>query len=485
VNGIRSPWSLRRRLVLGIVVLLALLSLVIGAVSVFTLRQSLLARLDGQLSAAMNRVETFIPSSGNLDPDRPPGVGDAQGAGTLGFVVHNGVILSPLYFDDEARLRSLSDRQQKVLTSIASRTPVTVQLGGDLGTYRVVTARTVFGDGLIVGLPMREVDATTGQLLAIILGVSALGLLLAGLAGTLVIRIALRPLEGVVTTATRVSDLRLDRGEVALAERVADADSSTEVGRVGLALNRLLEHVAEALAARQESENRVRRFVADASHELRTPLASIRGYSELTRRAALTEAAEHPLPGDLTTALARIESESIRMTALVEELLLLARLDEGTELRLESVDLAALASDAVADARVGGPDHDWRWEAPGPVTVTGDPARLYQAIANLLANARVHTPAGTTVVTTVATDGDRAVVEVSDDGPGIPPELLPDLFERFARGDGSRSRAAGSTGLGLAIVKAIVEAHGGETTVTSEPGRTRFSIVLPLAPLVG
>lgn len=468
--------TLRSRLVWGIVALLAILSIVIGAVSVLMLRQALTARLDEQLDSAMHRVETFLPRYQANDPSSAPSVGDAQGAGTLGLIVRDGVILGPQYFDENANLQVLTESQQRALVGIRSATPVTIDLGGALGSYRVVTAGTVFGDMLVVGLPMREVDATTWQLTGIVGIVALAGLGLAALIGTLFVRFALRPLDGVVATATRVSELTLDRGEVALAERVpeADVDSATEVGRVGAALNRMLEHVAGALAARQASENRVRRFVADASHELRTPLASIRGYSELTRRTG------HEVPEDIATALSRIESESVRMTMLVEELLLLARLDEGSELRMEQVALARLVADAVSDARVSGPGHDWvLLGGDREVLVAGDSARLQQAVSNLLANARVHTPEGTTVTTTIAPGGGRVVVTVADDGPGIPEELLPNLFERFVRGDGSRSRVTGGSGLGLAISRAIVEAHGGSLAVTSEPGDTRFSLVLP------
>lgn len=474
--SVRAPWSLRRRLVLGIVALLALLSIVIGAVSVLTLRQTLTDRLDTQLFAAMKRSQTFLPQLGIAPPDQPPGTGDAQSAGTLGLIVRDGRIPVPQYLDDGANLRSLTLDQQRTLLAVTDTRPVTVQLGGTLGSYRVVTAAITGGYELIAGLPLREVDATTGQLLAIIAAVAAIGIALAAAIGAFVVRVALRPLEGVVATATRVAELKLDRGEVALAERVPLADSSTEVGQVGTALNRLLEHVAAALSARQASENRVRQFVADASHELRTPLASIRGYSELTRRSGRT------LPPDITKSLSRIESESIRMTALVEELLLLARLDEGTELRSESVDLGAVIADAVSDARASSTEHRWVLDpSPAPVEVVGDPARIHQAVSNLLTNARVHTPAGTIVTTAIENAGESAIVTVTDDGPGIDPELLPALFERFVRGDGSRSRTAGSTGLGLAIVKAIVQAHGGAVTVNSVPGNTRFTVTLPVA----
>jgi two-component system OmpR family sensor kinase len=269
----------------------------------------------------------------------------------------------------------------------------------------------------------------------------------------------------------------LDRGEVALSIRVppADTDPRTEVGQVGSALNRLLGHVSAALAARHESEMRVRQFVADASHELRTPLAAIRGYAEVTRHS------RDAVPPDVAHALRRVESETVRMTALVEDLLLLARLDAGRPLAAEPVDLTVLIVDAVSDAHVAGPRHRWRLNLPDdPVTVTGDAARLHQVLANLLANARAHTPPGTTVTTTLTSSDGTAVVMVTDDGPGIPPDLLPELFERFARGDTSRSRAAGSTGLGLAIVFAVVEAHHGAAAVESRPGHTAFTVTIPL-----
>jgi two-component system OmpR family sensor kinase len=264
---------------------------------------------------------------------------------------------------------------------------------------------------------------------------------------------------------------------VAIAERVPDVDTDTrtEVGQVGAAFNHMLDHVQSALTARQASESKVRQFVADASHELRTPLASIRGYSELTRRSP------HELPEDTRHALARIESESIRMSALVDELLLLARLDSGVDLRRDEVDLNRLLIDAVADAHAAGSDHEWELDLPEtPITGIGDQARLHQTVVNLLTNARVHTPPGTLVSVAGGIDDGQAVISVADNGPGIDPALLPTLFERFVRGDSSRSRAAGSTGLGLAIVRAVVERHGGTVDVTSSPAGTRFELRLPL-----
>jgi two-component system OmpR family sensor kinase len=270
----------------------------------------------------------------------------------------------------------------------------------------------------------------------------------------------------------------LERGEVALGPLVSerDADPRTEAGQVGAALNRLLGSVDAALNARHASETRVRQFVADASHELRTPLAAIRGYAELTRRH------RSELPVDTAYAMTRVESEAARMTSLVEDLLLLARLDAGRPLERVPVDVTSLVVDAVSDAHAVSQDHQWELDLPSePVEVEGDPERLHQAVANLLTNARTHTPAGTHVSVRIRRERNDCVISVVDDGPGIPPDLLPDVFERFARGDSSRSRAAGSTGLGLAIVSAIVAAHAGRVSVESRPGRTEFVLRLPIS----
>src|SRR5262249_46973424 len=264
-------------------------------------------------------------------------------------------------------------------------------------------------------------------------------LVVAGWAGALIVRGTLRPLRRVAATATRVSELRLDRGEVQLAQRVPerDTDPNTEVGQVGNALNRMLDHVGSALEARHASEMQVRQFVADASHELRPPLAAIRGYAELSRRSRA------PISGEIAHVLGRVESEAKRMTGLVEDLLLLARLDAGRPLAHDPVDLTMLVVDAVSDAHAAGPRPFWQLDLrEEPVTVVGDQQRLHQVLANLLANARTHTPEGTTVTVAVSATTDFAVLQVIDFGPGIPEELQPHIFERFARGDSSRSRAA-------------------------------------------
>jgi two-component system OmpR family sensor kinase len=478
-------WSLRRRLVVGIVALLAVVSVVVGVLSVLALRQTLVARLDEQVQDAVARTAGPGQPVPHDDADEP-----GNRIGTLIVRVHDGEVVRAEYAADDGTDIELTTAQieQLLALELGDGRAVTVRLG-DLGEFRVAARATPLGadpggasgDTVIAGLPTGELNATTANLAAIFALVTVVALGVAALAGTQVVRVALLPLGRVTATARRVAELPLARGQVALADRVADDDPNTEVGQVGAAFNRMLEHVESSLVVRQASEEKVRQFVADASHELRTPLASIRGYSELTRRSG------HELPEDIVYALSRIESESVRMTSLVEELLLLARLDAGQEVVTGDVDLVPLLADAVSDARAATPDHDWRVEAGSdPVSVTGDPNRLHQVLSNLLANARLHTPAGTLVTATLEVDDEtrEAVVTIADDGPGIPAELLPVIFERFARGDGSRTRATGGTGLGLAIVAAVVEAHHGTVNVTSRAGDTRFVVRLPLASAV-
>jgi two-component system OmpR family sensor kinase len=482
LNRLLSGWSLRRRLLVGVVSLLALVCLVIGVVSTLAVRQALTGQLDRQLTAAANR--TAGP------PGRGPGhgtdlIGPGQPVDTVAALVRGGQFVqadilmgSPNTFATEA---ALTDAERGPLLPVpADGNPHTVSLGGDLGEYRVIAiARQNYGvtDVVITGLPLDPVQETIWELVLIESTVAGAALILAVLAGAFVVRGSLRPLRRVVATARRVSELPLAHGEVDLSVRVPDADTDqrTEVGQVGAALNRMLGHVADALAVRHASETRVRQFVADASHELRTPLAAIRGYAELTRRGRDT------VPTDVAHALGRIESESARMTTLVDDLLLLARLDSGRPLEAEPVELSGLVVDTVNDAHAAGRDHVWRLDLPdAPVTITGDGPRLHQVLANLLANARTHTPPGTVVTTSLAVARDGyAAVSVTDNGPGIPDSIQPEIFERFARADTSRSRAAGSTGLGLAIVDAVVEAHHGTVDVVSRPGHTVFTVRLP------
>ena len=460
------------------------------------------------------------------------------------------------YIDDDGRYQELTRAECEALLSLeANGRPVTVDIGS-LGSYRVLAAKDAeTGDIVITGLSMKVDNALVRTQLLIEGAIAVAGTLVVALAGRVMVRSSLAPLARVACTAERVASQPLAHGEVSIDERVPEADlgSSLEVGQVGSALNTLLGHVDEALTARQRSETQVRQFVADASHELRTPLASIRGYAELIAR----EGADAALPEEAVHALDRVHSESLRMTRLVEDLLLLARLDAGRELRHDEVDLVGILLDAVSDAHAAGPDHTWDLDLavldapadlseneledfePEPPLVLGDEARLRQVMVNLLANARVHTPAGSHVTVTLtrrsaagADDGPRdgagteasagppagartstgfsaragapggpparavrggeeLVITIADDGPGIDPEVRSRMFERFARGDASRERRTGSTGLGMSIALAIIQSHGGTLTVDSQqapegspedaPHGTAFTVTLPAA----
>ena len=531
------PRSLRTRLVVGVLGLVLIMAAVMSSFSTVSLRHTLMARTDSQLMAAAQRAAdkrhdltqeakkasdeaaqegTEKPGgqpdgAGGADGDPgkqgvPPGLDAAgQSTGTLTLITAQTSASSSeaaAYIDKDGHYASISKEDCRLLLSEATEDhPVTVHLH-HLGTYRVVATRDeASGSTVITGLSLEGDKALIRTQLLIELAVALVGALVVALAGRAMVRSSLAPLERVARTAHRVASQPLERGEVSIEDRVekADLDSSAEVGQVGGALNTLLGHVESALTARQRSETQVRQFVADASHELRTPLASIRGYTELIRR----EGADANLPEEATYALERVHSESVRMTALVEDLLLLARLDAGRELRREEVDLVGLLVDTVADARAAGPDHDWQLDLavleppadatpeeaedflPEPPLVIGDEARLRQVVVNLLANARVHTPAGSHVTTTLAREGDTLIVRIQDDGPGIAPDVRDRLFERFARGDSSRERRTGSTGLGMSIALAIVQSHGGSIDVASstapEDHGTTFSVRLPAA----
>ena len=485
----RTPrvWSLRFRLLVGQVVVLAVVCVGITAATELALRHHLLKQLDQQLGGASYRSALMYPEKPGWrhEPHSYPRPGpgprflDAPGqpAGMVAAVVSDGKTIDAGYLTSSGSRAALTPTAQNQLEHIAeSRAAVTVNLDG-LGRYRVVAAPSRSGgDVIVTGLSMSNVDATMFRMLVIFAVVTLIALVAATTAGIVIIRRALAPLRRVAQTASKVADLPLDRGEVELPVRVPESDANpyTEVGQLGSALNRMLDHIVAALSARQASETRVRQFVADASHELRTPLAAIRGYTELTQRMGDD-------PDAVAHAMSRVASETERITRLVEDLLLLARLDSGRPLEREQVDLSRLAVDAVSDAHVAGPDHQWELDLPEePVVVPGDAARLHQVVTNLLANARVHTGAGTVVTTRLSTEPTYSVLQVIDNGPGIPKSLQSEVFERFARGDTSRSRKGGSTGLGLAIASAVVKAHHGTIAVKSSPGHTEFTVRLPL-----
>ena len=525
--AVLSLRTISGKLIVGLVVLLGAASIIVSVVTAQSLNNSLLSSLNTELQAASMRWQNCVlPPQGNhadAYTDTDPGLncyGQATGTFQAKLTGHTfanvGVVPGgcQLSAADEKTLLALptappppggqygpGGQGEPGATSLPTHTVTLTSLNGE---YLLTKVQASPDDVLITGLPLATVDNTLNNVENTEHVVFAAVLLLAVVLGAGLIQVSLRPLRRVAATATRVTELPLDSGEVTLPAGVPDTDPRTEVGRVGAAFNRMLFHVERALGRRAASEARLRRFAADASHELRTPLSAIRGYAELALRH------QGPVPEDVTHALRRVQSESARMTVLVDDLLLLARLDAGRPLEREPVDLSRLVIETTSDARVARGDHHWRLDLPDePVMVQGDEHRLHQVMANLLSNAGKHTPAASTVsvalalgatatvtgATTAGTaavqrgvvpSGPRVELSITDDGPGIPPELLPDLFERFTRGDTGRARevsAAGkSTGLGLAIVDAVVAAHGGCITVTSRPGMTRFAILLPLLP---
>ena len=589
------PRTLRGRLTLGLVVLLTVIFAGVGLATAALLRTFLIDRLDQQLAAVGPRYAQSLEHGLTQDPDADT---RAQAPGTFGARAAAGVVTQAGVIDrmTGSVTIALSAADSRALLALPpDGSAHTVRLSG-LEAYRLRAVSGSDGDTLITGLPLEHVEDTLHDLEMTELALFGGAVVLAGVGGGAWVRLALRPLDRVATTAEQVSTLSLASGEVALDVRVPDAggpgdDGRDEVGRVGASLNRMLGHVEDALARRQAVERRLREFAADAGHELRTPLASVRGHAELALRRG----------GDPGHALARIDAEARRMSTIVDDLLLLARLDSGRPLESADVDLTLLVLNAVDDAQAadhgdvraashgyaqaakhggaqaaghgdaqhGGQDgsqsdshdsarsgdqdhaqhdgqddsrsdghdgtqsdawssdqhgcqnrsqsgghddtqvsgqdgaqsdaqtdaqhagpvppsatlHEWRLDLPAdPVVVPGDQHRLAQAIANLVANARVHTPPGTRITVGIAPGPDAVRLTVADTGPGLSAELAARAFDRFTRGDPTRSRASGSTGLGLAITRAIAEAHGGAATVTSVPGRTVFRLVLPLTP---
>lgn len=495
----RRRRSLSTRLVIIVVCLLGALAVAIGAAAAWGLRSYLTGEVDQQLT---RMTQGGGPGGGvrfNGGPDSlVVAWNDTQAGGYVaGFGRESD---TPLSSEAVARVRAE-----------ATTTPQTVQVPG-VGSYRVALVgrppgAVSQGSTVALGLPMGDVEDAVLTLLAWEAVLTVTGLLVAGLAGRALVRRQLAPLREVAATAHRVAQTPMASGAVQPVERVPGAllDSGREVGQVGAALNTLLDHVESSLTARHESELQVRQFVADASHELRTPLATVRGYSELARR--------NPADAHQTrVSLEKVEQESARMSALVEDLLLLARLDQGHGLSREPVDLRALAVESLVDAQVLAPEHHWQLDLGETVhaeqgdpehappdeanntefgVVHGDPVRLHQVVSNLVTNAWRHTPPGTSVTVALRPlpnlDGVRLVI--SDDGPGIDADLVPRVFERFTRADKARTRGRGTashgTGLGLSTVRAIVLAHGGEVSVTSstQPERhgTRFVVDLPAA----
>jgi two-component system, OmpR family, sensor kinase len=475
------PSSLTGRLVATLVAVVLATTLLVAVVTSVVMRDYLNGQLDDQVQKTLQRSAARYaggfpspPAGVEGDGDGPRfGLGDAPGTLNAQFTDDDkpkGDVLT-----DDNHLRQLSTSALRTLKAVPSDGESHVVSLPGVGSFRVRAA----GDStakLVAGQSTRRVDDAVSNLVLseVLIGLGAV--VVAVGAGLLLVRRQLRPLRDVAATAHEVAELPLSEGEIGTTVRVPDGltDERTEVGSVGAALNTLLAHMEHALDDRHRSEQQVRQFVADASHELRTPLTTIHGYAELSRRTT------PPDPEQLTQAMVKVEAEATRMSALVDDLLLLARLDAGRPLATDDVDLTHLVLETVGDARVVGPRHRWQLDLPDePVVVTGDEQRLHQVLTNLLNNARRHTPAGTTVEVGVDRLDGHAVLWVEDDGPGLPPGLQDRAFERFTRGDSARTRATGGAGLGLSLVAAITTAHDGAVDVTSRPGHTRFEVRLP------
>jgi two-component system OmpR family sensor kinase len=476
--------SLRTRLIAGLLVVAAVGMVLLGAITYAEQRSFLVDRVDQQARSASPAVSHALDDQGVANPGanaprhdgddrRPPGAGGDRGGATANLPpgtygqrrdpsgrVLGQVVLS--YGEKAPAAPDLPDRLPvNQVTTVDAK-------GGSGLRYRVVATRDPFSTSTtVVAVPLREVDQTLNRLAlveALVIGAILLAL---GFVAFFVVRLGLRPLDRMGHTAGAIAAGDLSR-------RVEPATSRTEVGRLGLALNAMLERLEDAFAERQASEDRLRRFLADASHELRTPLVSIRGYAELYRIGAVSD------PAEAERAMRRIEDEAARMGMLVEDLLTLARLDEVRDPVREPVDLAQIARDAVDDARAGAPRRDIDLDTAGPAAVLGDPHQLRQVLGNLIRNALVHTPPGARIEVSVARAGEEVHLEVRDHGPGLPAADMDALFDRFWRAEGGRERGRAGAGLGLSIVAAIVDAHGGSIIAANAPGGgARFTVRLP------
>jgi two-component system OmpR family sensor kinase len=474
--------SLRLRLLLALCPLFVLALVAADAGTFVALRSFLLSRVDGQLIDGHGSVEqTLLYSAGlggRTGDGGPGGPGHGSGPGGPGPVGLPSGTYGALLSTSGAVLAHYPDdaTATPVLTGTRASSPQlsTVAGQGGVNHFRLYVevldgGSAGAGDLVAVGVPLDDVDSTLQQLLLLELGIAGGVTLVVVLATAVLVRRGLLPLERIGSTARSIvlSDL---------SQRVTPATERTEVGRLGLALNTMLGQLEEAFAEREANELRLRHFVSDASHELRTPLTSMRGYAELLRRTPDMS------PDDMTMAMRRIDEETQRMGILVDDLLLLARLDQGRPLESRPVDLEALVVDACADARAADGDRAISSRVSAPLVVAGDQLRLRQVLSNLLRNALVHTPAGTPVEVVLRRDGRLAVLEVADHGPGIPPAQTGRIFERFYRADPGRSGDQGGSGLGLSIAAAVVQAHGGRIGVERTPGGgATFRIQLPLA----
>jgi two-component system OmpR family sensor kinase len=460
--------TLRSRLVAILAILISLGLLVSGILTYGTLKNYLFDRVDEQLrSVQPQAVHALIDTaqgggpSPNGDPGNLPIAVYAEARDISGKETHTS-------FGFEGGQTIYTPQIPRSLGPSQTHAPFTVSSREDSSYQYRVLATPVRGGILIVAIPLAEAQDTLDRLLRIE-AIVALALLAAiSLLAWALIRREFSPLERMTKTATEIAGGNLSR-------RVDEPNAKSEVGRLGRALNTMLERIEQAFEGRRASEERMRQFLADASHELRTPLTSIRGYAELFRRGAADR------PGDLELSMRRIEDEAARMGVLVDELLLLAHVDQTRPMERAEVDLSGLLRDAVDDARAREPNRSLEASIAEGVTVMGDSDRLLEAVNNLIENAFVHTPDASQVRVEMASDGSNAVLTVADSGPGLSPEALAHVFDRFWRGDPSRTRGSGGAGLGLAIVSAVASIHGGSVSAENgESGGACFTLRVPL-----
>lgn len=479
--------SIRARLTIAVALVLAATLLLLGVVLVRTTRATLVDQVDDQVLTNSVRAGEMIGPRRGYGPGRdrdaggPPdeAFGPSASAGDdltehpVAYLLYNpsGTLLydEPCGFADRPKpLPSVPPIPSSAVDDLMDRV-VTVPAVDNSLDYRMLVRRVAGGNLFVTAAPLTEADAAVARLVRVLVVISAVALAAAAAASWWLIRRGLRPVDRMVDTAAAIAAGDLSR-------RVPGGDPRTELGRLGHALNEMLHQIEEGIRARAATEARLRRFVADAAHELRTPLTSLRGYAELYRQGAI------PDDAGVANAMGRIEAEGGRMARLVDDLLLLARLDQHRALETTPVDVGAMVREAVADFRAVAPDRPITEHDDGDAVVQGDRTRLRQIVDNLLANARTHTPPGTTVHVDVTRTATQVEISIVDDGPGISTTDRARVFERFWRADPARTRSKGGAGLGLSIVASLVEAHGGTIDLGGEPGKgTTFTVRLPLA----
>jgi len=489
MNSPLSNWSLRNRLTVGVLVLSAIGFVGAGVTSQLLLKSYLIGQVDAQLNGVIGGTASRVNAAGVANDEETTALHSESGEGVQKAAptrmtplnrVPSSIsvtVLDPLGnliggIGGDLNDRQITDYVKGLLPAQVAgfgNKPFTVEAPG--ADFRVVTRVLPSAMGsVVVAQSLGDFDRTTHRIARVFLFIGFIVLFLIGFAARQVIKLSMKPLEAVEITAEKIA-----AGD--LSARLENFEPDTEVGRLSTSLNTMLVRIEESFAVRTESEDKLRRFVADASHELRTPLTAIRGFAELHRQGAVPE-------GEKTKELiGRIEKESVRMGALVEDLLLLARLDQSRQMEFKPVDLAHVIEETVASATAAGPLHPITVEMPAELYTLGDSDRIYQVFTNLLANARVHTPDGTAITIIARAENDGVYVSVADNGPGLSEKDQKRIFERFFRADPSRQRnGSEGSGLGLSIVDAVMAAHGGKVGVTSKPGQgTAFTLFFPTA----